>query len=433
MNNFTLNLSKFLKIPSNLNEIFFFTLIACLIFITVGDNIIDYVRILILKIILIIYIIAHLDLEFYKKIKLDIITYKNTSILLSLFIISVTLSYIFSPYEISDFAFQWVRVRYLHIVSDIALFITFFLYFKKNGVNYNYLAYSIIIPGIIFSIIIFFSIVFNKEILNSPDQMIFFDGIRQAGMMLGVLIILISSYIFVDYNQKTKLIGFFFITLIFILLFLFQGRGDFLSIILTYFLTFIFFYKIKKKFKTNFIILITILLISFLISQFIMSYVVTKMNYIDPIKFEIQELKGLLDTSGRIELWKYTINKYLENPILGKGPGSFFIMSFIDVIYNDHPFEKAPSQPHNMILQFLIEWGIIGTSIILILLIKILIKCLGFLIKYKKLILLIPGLTLIKLTIHGMIDGTFFHPTFTFIIVLLLSILCFEVRKIHRL
>ena len=139
--------------------------------------------------------------------------------------------------------------------------------------------------------------------------------------------------------------------------------------------------------------------------------------------------KQFFFTSGRIELWKYTINKYFENPILGKGPGSFFIMSFIDVIYNDHPFEKAPSQPHNMILQFLIEWGIIGTSIILILLIKILIKSLEILIKYKKLILLIPGLTLIKLTIHGMIDGTFFHPTFTFIIVLLLSILCFEVRK----
>lgn len=137
MNNFTLNLSKFLKIPSNLNEIFFFTLISCLIFITVGDNIIDYVRILILKIILVIYIIAHLDLEFYKKVKLDIITYKNTSILLSLFIISVTLSYIFSPYEIGDFAFQWVRVRYLHIVSDIALFIAFFLYFKKMVIIIN--------------------------------------------------------------------------------------------------------------------------------------------------------------------------------------------------------------------------------------------------------------------------------------------------------
>lgn len=419
---------KFFKIPSNISEIIFYILVSSLIFITVGDNLIDYRRIIILKIIIITFIIIQIDFNLYKKIKSDILVYKNISILISFFLIIVTLSYIFSPYQISDFAFKWIRIRYLHVISDIALFIALFFYFRKIGINYNYLAYSIIIPGIIFSISILFLIIHHKTISNNSDQMIFFDGIRQTGMMLGSLVIFISAYILINYNPKYKSIGYFCTTLLLSLIFLLQGRGDLISILFSYFFIFSIFLYIKKDFKVDFIILIFVFFVAYLVSQLLMNYIDMTIQH-----FEFKETRSLLYTADRIDLWKYTIRKYLENPLLGKGPGSFSVMSFSDHIYGKFPFLYPHAQPHNMILQFLIEWGIIGTSILLILLIKIFIKSFKILINYKKLILLIPGLLIIRLTIHGMVDGTFFHPTFTFLIVLLLSIICNEIKKIDHL
>ena len=428
MFNFYKNSFKFFKIPLHISEIIFFFLVSSLIFITVGDNLIDYKRIIILKFIIITFIIVQIDFDEYKKIKSDIVVYKNISILISLFLISITFSYYFSPYQISDFAFQWVRIRYLHVISDIILFIALFFYFRKIGINYKYLAYSIIIPGIIYSFLILFLIILNKAILNNSDQMIFFDGIRQAGMLVGSLVILISAYILLNYYSKYKIIGYFFITLLLSIIFLLQGRGDLISILFTYIFVFSIFLYIKKNFKIDLIILIVVFLISYLISQLLMNYIDTTIK-----QFEFKEARSLVSTTDRIDLWKYTISKYFESPFLGKGPGSFFVMSFNDHIYEKFPLGNPHTQPHNMILQFLIEWGIIGASIFSILMIKIFTHSLRLLINSQKLILLIPGLVIIRLTIHGMVDGTFFHPTFTFLIVMLLSVLCAEIKKIDHL
>ena len=84
---------------------------------------------------------------------------------------------------------------------------------------------------------------------------------------------------------------------------------------------------------------------------------------------------------------------------------------------------------HNFIIQFLVEWGIIGTLLIFILLIKLSISSLKYFFKFKKYNLLISGLSIIGLASHGLIDGALYHATFTFYFVLFLSILCSEISK----
>ena len=79
----------------------------------------------------------------------------------------------------------------------------------------------------------------------------------------------------------------------------------------------------------------------------------------------------------------------------------------------------------------MVEWGIIGTLLICILLIKLVISSLKYFFKYKKYEILISGLSLIGLTSHGLVDGALFHATFTFYFVLLLSVLCSELSKIN--
>lgn len=422
------NLKKFLKFPSIINKIFIYLLISSLIFITKGDNLIDYNRILILKTLLIIFIFSQLN--FYNMTKSVITSYKEVSILLSLFIISVTISYFLLPFDVSDFAFHWGRIRYLHTISDILLFIAFYFYFKKNSINYEYLTISIIVPGIIFSLIFLSSIIIDKEIKNSADQLFFFDGIRQVGMLSAFLICLISGYIFCNHRPKYRFVGYLFVILLFTIIFLFEGRGSFFSILFTYFFIFIFFLIMKKKIKEYIFDLIIILLISFLLSQIFLNFIEGSAQ-LELISVRDNPIFG--HTGGRYELWEYTLSKYFENPIFGKGPGSFFMMTFSDMINENLPGDIPHTQPHNMILQFLIEWGFVGTTIILVLLIKIFFKSLQILLKYKKYIMLVPGLGLIQLTFHGMVDGTFFHPTFTFFIVLILSVISVEIKKIDHL
>ncbi|MXP41624.1 hypothetical protein GRI75_08210 [Altererythrobacter soli] len=57
-------------------------------------------------------------------------------------------------------------------------------------------------------------------------------------------------------------------------------------------------------------------------------------------------------SSGRMELWQATVSKVLERPLFGWGEGQFV-----------HRWgSMSVAQPHNIILQLLYVWGIVGAS-----------------------------------------------------------------------
>ncbi|OYW46579.1 MAG: hypothetical protein B7Z08_12075 [Sphingomonadales bacterium 32-68-7] len=58
-------------------------------------------------------------------------------------------------------------------------------------------------------------------------------------------------------------------------------------------------------------------------------------------------------SGGRLELWGATFAKWLEAPVFGWGSGSTFWEVHIG---------WAHTQPHNVILQFLVSWGLVGAA-----------------------------------------------------------------------
>jgi O-antigen ligase len=62
-------------------------------------------------------------------------------------------------------------------------------------------------------------------------------------------------------------------------------------------------------------------------------------------------------SSGRIEMWAWSIDVFLRKPWLGYGPYGFYFLPerFSHQFYHDHP--------HNLFIQCLSEWGIIGTTL----------------------------------------------------------------------
>ena len=407
-----------------------FLLISSVIFITVGDFIEDYKKVIYLK--LIIIFIISFKINFFKETKIVINKNKIISIIIILFIISLTISFIISPSKIHQFAFEWLRVRYLDTISDIFLFIFLYMYFKDRYINYDNLIKSIILPGLVFSIFIIYTLILNKGLSDTNKEILFFDGRRMVGMLITFLITFYLGCLHSTLKQK-NLQNILILTTFMTLTILLMGRGTLVAILSTYLFMCIILFTNKINFKNEFLVFIFSILISVLISQIIFYLVLDNQN-IDFISSN-EEIDSFFYTTDRLDLWKYGSILFSENIFFGKGPGGFAISA-----YNDFYAQKSYGEllitdnfthnhPHNFIIQFLVEWGIIGTLLICILLIKLGISSLKYFFKYKKYELLISGLSIIGLTSHGLVDGALFHATFTFYFVLFLSILCSELSK----
>ena len=406
-----------------------FLLISSVIFITAGDFIKDYKRLIFLKLIFIFLI--SFKINFFEEIKIVIRKNKIICVILILFIISVTISFITSPSEIHQFAFQWLRIRYLDTITDIFLFIFLYLYFRDRDINYNNLIKSVIIPGLVFSIFIIYSFISNKGLSNTNTEIIFFDGIRMVGMLVTFLIVLYLGCVHSTFKGK-NIQNIFILTIFTTLAMLLMGRGTLVAVLATYSFMCIILFINKKKFGNEFIIFIFSIFISILLTQIIF-HILSSTN-----DFFFNGKKNHLYNFERIDLWKYGYIIFLENPFFGKGPGGFAVAayndfyaqkSYGDILIND---SFTHNHPHNFIIQFIVEWGIIGTLLIFTLLIILSIRSLKYFFKFKNYHLLIPGLSIVGLISHGLVDGALFHATFTFYFVLFISILCSEISKKYR-
>ena len=403
-----------------------YILISAIIFVTAGDFINDYKKLIVIKIIIILLIIFKIN--FIEELKKEIKTNEKLSIILILFTISITVSFIASPSKIYQFAYQWLRIRYLDNITDIFLFISFYLYFKDRNINYNNLIKSIIFPGLIFSIFVIYAFISNKGLSNNNKEILFFDGTRMVGMLVTLLV---TFYLGSMHSllQKKNIQNIFFLTTFMTLAMLLQGRGTIVAILSTYLFMSILLLFERKKFINEFLIFIFSICLSILLAQIIFHILSLSDDFV------LREKKTFFYTFDRIELWKYGYIIFLESPYFGKGPGGFAVAAYNDFYaqksYGDmligHSFTH--NHPHNFVIQFLVEWGVIGTLLIFILLITLSIKSLKHFFIFKDYHLLIPGVSIVGLTSHGLIDGTLFHATFTFYFVLFLSILCSEISK----
>ena len=402
-----------------------YILFSAVIFITAGNFIEDYKKLIVFKIIIVLLISFKINL--LEQIKNEIKKKDTTIILLILFTISVTISFVTSPTKIHQFAFEWLRIRYLDTITDIFLFIFLYLYFKDSNINFNNLIKSIILPGLFFSIFVIFAFISNKGLSNTNKEILFFDGTRMVGMLLTFLV---TFYLGSMHSilQKKNIKNIFILTNFMTLAMLLMGRGTIIAILVTYLILCALLLVNKKKFINEFIIFIFSICISILLAQIIF-------HIFSSDDFFFRKEGTLLDTFDRIELWKYGYIIFLESPYFGKGPGGFVVAA-----YNDFYTQKSygnmlinnsftHNHPHNFIIQFMVEWGIVGTSLIFMLLITLCIRSLKNFFKFKNNNLLIPGLSIVGLISHGLVDGALFHATFTFYFVLSTSILCSEISK----
>jgi O-antigen ligase len=107
-------------------------------------------------------------------------------------------------------------------------------------------------------------------------------------------------------------------------------------------------------------------------------------------------------TTGRINMWSITLETIKQKPWFGLGPyGYFFIPERPNVF--DHP--------HNLVLQFLTEWGVIGAGLLLALLAYLAwhgCRHIAPAFRARDIDYIISASVVFILTLTGLVDGTYF-------------------------
>ena len=421
------------KIIKHFNyETVLFILITLSIFITNGDSLLDYKKFIFLKILLILFISQKVnyrnEIIFFSK------KYKLISTLISLLILSITASFLFSPFKISEFGYSWLRIRYTNIITDLFLYFSLFLLFISTRVDFKKLINFFIIPGIIYSIYLIVKIIITKKILNHPETFLFFDGSRSTGVLFTFYIATYLGFTAYNFNKDNIYKNILVFTLFLTIIFLLKGRASIISIMASYIILLLIFIKNNEKIKIKIKIIVFIFSIisSIFLSQGILEII---QNFegakVSNAPYSFGNEGDIFYIQDRTGFWKYAFLKFLESPYFGLGPGGFYISLINDLITGNDTLNinEAHTHPHNFLVQFLVELGVLGSLILIFLLGFLLIKSGENIIIKKNYLLLIPGLNMISMSVYGLFDGAFFHPTFTFLIVLSLSILSSEIYK----
>lgn len=121
------------------------------------------------------------------------------------------------------------------------------------------------------------------------------------------------------------------------------------------------------------------------------------------------EADGSLErfSSGRITLWRVSLSAIKESPIFGRAPLAFLFLE--ERFQSEKPGREWYS--HNIVIDWLLEWGVIGTGLFILFLLtiaKAIIKQLKQRILSKDTAWLTAVSSIMVLTITGMADSTYF-------------------------
>ena len=346
----------------------------------------------------------------------DIKKYKSTIILLALWACSVTYSYLSSTYYIDpsspvfssiyETKYPYARYRLSQTFMHIMFFIAIWHYLKNSSINLNYIFYTITISTILVAIYFFYHWFNNTwhdfgRTSNDPPLN---SHVRHTGYQVEAA--LSFFFIFLIRNCKKNDITFSHIFgYIFLWGFLFWlgGRGA----ILATFTSFIVIVLILKYKEINYrnIVIITIpsIFIGMFLSEFLSVYPWNGVLELFQRSISSESFNQL--SAGRMVIWATVIESLSGNVFFGLGPQGFYLME---------NSIKGFVQPHNFILQFLIEWGVVGTFLFLLLLLKATWAGIKLHVLNKDRIFspsaLAAGAVICTLSVNALTDGTYYHP-----------------------
>ena len=307
--------------------------------------------------------------------------------------------------------------RYLVLISHFIFILSLAKYFSlSDKLPFDYLPQAILIA----ISLLFIDINFNLTNIdyNEGLRIITSSNIRH----LGHIVIVSTLYLSIKVLMGEKLNNILFIlstiTSISLLIWL-GGRGAILSYSLGLMLAFIIITKHHKLEIKRLVSLLLLIVFSIIISIPFNIYSWNGLNrLLDTKQYYSQDINTI--SSNRIELWSLSWDFIKEKPFFGYGAESFLLNS--DTIFR---------HPHNFIIQWLFDFGIIGVILFLVIITFILRT------GYKKNISKLSDNNLISIAIilgiisNALISGTLYYSA-PFLILCIVSAFIVSNNNIHN-
>lgn len=240
-------------------------------------------------------------------------------------------------------------------------------------------------------------------------------SMRRAGWLITAAIAALLPFMFEIYKKRNLEWKIYLCLYVVLWAFLFWtgGRGALLSVLCTVAIYFAICLYYSFREKGYWLWVIGGAFAGLILSQF---FVVTNYNNSWFIWWRMINYNDLDQYSAmRITLWAAVWDTIKEYPWLGVGIDGHRLM----------PNRENPMiHTHNVVLQFLLEWGVIGTTLLTGFMVKLLHN--GFIkncMNNKPDATAIASLlVIVSLTGHGMVDGIYFHPESIILIVVAFAV-----------
>lgn len=110
---------------------------------------------------------------------------------------------------------------------------------------------------------------------------------------------------------------------------------------------------------------LSVQLLSTLLLASALSMSATNLGYTNPfhgsLSDRVSSVESAVHTTGRVKIWEKALGGLADSPILGQGADGYRVTEWVT---------RGTIQPHNTIVQFLVEFGVLGFALIALLLYK---------------------------------------------------------------
>jgi len=345
-------------------------------------------------------------------------TKRNILVLFLLWGLGTFLSLILSPILTDLHTIAAQIPRFIGSIVSVLFAYTLWHFLKSQQLNPWILLFTIAFTALITGLNFFLVWNLYPHLHSAPDWLLnppFYINIRQAGFHANAAVCVLVGFLYrSDLKIPIKIAAFIFLIMLWSYLFWTGGRASSLSALISVLLVIVILMMLKQKITSFVILLLAAILAGFLLAEYM---AVLPINGLLSI-FERNVSGGVnAFSSGRLEIWKDSFAALENNWIFGLGAESYMFL------INSEGEKLFSTQPHNVIVQFLVEWGVVGLFLSSLLLTLLFYK--GF----KNFVAQIQSsnaesnnsessntglkitsfMIIISFSITGLADGTFYH------------------------
>jgi len=335
---------------------------------------------------------------------------KNNKILTALVIlwlISISISFFGSPYDLLNSYLS--RVRFEQIFVHVVCFISLLVFTRRSKMTLDKLllavSASVCLVGL-YSINLYFSLS-PVEISSATWKFAppFSNNVRNLGyqVMVGLIVLLAYTAIVKQGKAGLLVVSLLFSAMVLLWGFLFWlgGRTSiFAAIIVVALLWLVLFLKGRPWWffiKTSVLSSAVGIVLAEWFSVFPWNGLLQNVDRVVVATVQMQ-------VPGRFNIWDTVWNAVQEHLLFGLGARAFAYI----------PYDGGwMTHPHNIFAQFLGEWGLVGSTLFLTIL------CVAFIRGYRLHIInfdanrslraLVGGMVIVGLTVHALTDGTYYY------------------------